>query len=398
MLKFGKLLIGLVTAVAVVGGAYYVGFEQGAGKRSIVITDPQEILNVNTSLLWEVIDTLKQKYIDAPSVTDQDILYGAIKGAADSLGDPYSVFLPPADAKKFSEDIAGSFGGIGAEIGMKNNQILIIAPLKGNPAEKAGLRAGDKILKIDEAFTAGMNVDEAVKLIRGKEGTTVQFLIMRDGWDDAREFSVIRATIIMPTLDWEMKPGQIAYIKLHNFNANVPPLFSQAVFEALFRRAKGFVIDLRNNPGGYLEVSTNIAGWFLKRGEVVVQERFQTGEVNELLASGNAALEKVPVVLLVNEGSASASEILAGALRDHRGVKLVGEKTFGKGSVQEVVELKDGSSLKVSIAEWLTPKGTQINKKGLEPDVVVTSATEDEEKADKDLQLEKALEVLRGEM
>lgn len=398
MLKFGRLLIGLVTAVAVVGGTYYAGFEQGAAKRSIVITDPQEILKVNTSLLWEAIDTLKQKYVDAESVTDEDILYGAIKGAADSLGDPYSVFLPPADAKKFSEDIAGSFGGIGAEIGMKNSQILIIAPLKGNPAEKAGLKAGDKILKIDDAFTAGMSVDEAVKLIRGKEGTTVRFLIMRDGWDDAKEFSIVRGTIIVPTLDWEMKPGQIAYLKLHNFNANAPQLFSQAVVEALFRQAKGFVIDLRNNPGGYLEVSTNIAGWFLKRGEVVVRERFQSGETNELLASGNAALEKVPVVILVNEGSASASEILAGALRDHRGIKLVGEKTFGKGSVQEVLELKDGSSLKVSIAEWLTPKGTRINKKGLEPDVAVKPATEDEEKAGRDPQLEKALEVLREEL
>lgn len=398
MLKLGKLLIGLVTAVAVVGGTYYAGFERGAAQRSIIITDSQEILNANTSLLWEAIDTLKQKYVDARSVTDEEILYGAIRGAADSLGDPYSVFLPPADAKKFSEDIAGSFGGIGAEIGMKNGQILIVAPLKGNPAEKVGLKAGDTILKIDDEFTAGMSVDEAVKLIRGKEGTTVRFLIMRDGWDDAKEFSIVRATIVVPTLDWEMKPGRIAYIKLHNFNANAPQLFSQAVVEALFRQAQGFVIDLRNNPGGYLEVSTNIAGWFLKRGAVVVQERFQSGETNELLASGNAALEKVPVVILVNEGSASASEILAGALRDHRDIKLVGEKTFGKGSVQEVLELKDGSSLKVSIAEWLTPNGIQINKKGLEPDVTVKAATEDEEKEGKDPQLERALEVLRGEL
>ena len=399
LLKIGGVVL---LALALAGGIFYAGFEVGARERGILITDSKEILNVDMSLFWEAIDTIKQKYVDSGSVKDEDLLYGAVKGVTEALGDPYSVFLSPADAKKFAEDINGSFGGIGAEIGMRNSQLLIIAPLKGNPAERVGLKAGDKILKIDDAFTANLTVDAAVKLIRGEPGTSVTFLIMRDGWKEAREFAITRAIIVIPTLEFKMEAGRIAHISLYSFNANAPRLFGEAVGAALSQGARGFILDLRNDPGGYLEVATNLASWFLDRGTVVTIERLQSGEENKLRTDGNAALARMPVVVLVNGGSASAAEILAGALRDNRKIKLIGEKTFGKGSVQEVINLTGGSSLKISIAEWLTPNGTQINKKGLEPDIVVaapdesTSTTAGVQKSDP--QLDKAIEVLKVEM
>jgi carboxyl-terminal processing protease len=325
------------------------------------------------------------------------VLYGAIKGAIGAFNDPYSVFYPPTDAKKLSEDLLGSFGGVGMEIGIRNDQLVVVAPLKGTPAEEAGFRAGDKILKVDDTVTTNLTIDEAVKIIRGEPGTKVKLLIFRDGWQKAEEFTIVRKVIVVPTLDWEMKEGNIAHIRLYNFNSNAPSAFYQAVLSSLAKGARGYILDLRNNPGGYLDVAVDLAGWFLKRGTIVVQEKFRSGEVQTLKANGNEVLVKTPVVVLVNAGSASASEILTGALRDERGVKVVGEKTFGKGSVQEVDNLRDGSSVKVTIALWLTPKGNEIEKNGLVPDFEVKISDEDA-KAGKDPQFEKALEVLKEEM
>ncbi len=330
-------------------------------------------------------------------VAAQDLLYGAIKGMVGALDDPYSSFFDPRDAKKFEQDLSGSFGGIGAEIGMRKNQLLIVAPLKGNPAEAAGLKAGDKILKVDDTFTANLTVDEAVKIIRGPEGSVVTLLILREGWDDAREFKITRQTVVLPTLDIEMKDSGIAYVRLYNFNGNVPPVFDREAIKLLLRGVKGMVLDLRNNPGGFLDVATYLAGWFLERGREVVVEQFPGNDRRPMYADGNAAFARLPMVVLVNSGSASASEILAGALRDDRLIKLVGEKTYGKGSVQEVNSLRDGSTVKVSIAKWLTPGGAEIDKKGLEPDIEVKLTAEDIE-GKRDPQFDRALEVLRAEM
>ena len=235
---------------------------------------------------------------------------------------------------------------------------------------------------------------------------------MRDGWKEAKEFLIMRDTITIPTLDWKMMASElggeedITYIRLHNFNANAESQFSKAALTALFKGTKGVVLDLRDNPGGFLDVAVNISGWFLKSGETVTKERFRSGETNSLVARGNSnsALNRLPVVVLVNGGSASASEILAGALRDVLGAKLVGEKTFGKGSVQELQTLKDGSTLKISIAEWLTPAGHSIDKKGLEPDFEIKpkTAEKDNENGSKepvpDIQLEKAIEILKPQL
>lgn len=339
---------------------------------------------------------VKDNYYGIKDVSDKDILYGAVKGIFGSLGDPYSVFFTPADSQKFNDDLNGNFGGVGMEIGIRNDQIVVIAPLKGNPAEAVGLKAGDQILKVNGTSTSGMDVDSAVKLIRGDVGTVVTLSIFRDGWKAPKDFKITRANVQVPTLDWEMKNGNIAYIQLYSFNANAGSLFYNAALSASIQGAKGIVLDLRNDPGGYLDTAVEIAGWFVDRGAVVVKEDFRSGDENVMRAAGPAALVSLPVVVLVNGGSASASEILAGALQDDRGAKLIGEKTFGKGSVQEILDFSDGSSAKISIAEWLTPKGRQINKKGIEPDIEVkvdpnsTSTT--------DIQLNKALEVIKQEM
>ena len=243
------------------------------------------------------------------------------------------------------EDISGEFGGIGAEIDIRDEQLMIVAPLKSTPAERAGLKGGDKILAINGTPTAGLtDVNEAVKKIRGPVGEEVILTILRNGWVKPREITVVREVIQIPTLDLEVRDGKIAHIKLYSFNEKAVYAFHNAIIEAALKGADGIVLDLRNNPGGFLEVAVNLAGWFVDKGSVVTTEEFRSGEKRDFRANGNSALKSVPTVILVNRGSASASEILAGALRDHLGIKLIGEKTFGKGTVQELQDLRDGSS------------------------------------------------------
>ena len=300
--------------------------------------------------------------------------------------------------EKFQEDIQGNFGGIGAEIGVKKNQLMVIAPLKDTPASRAGLKSGDKIFKINATSTEGMAVDEAVQLIRGPKKSEVILTIFRDGWDQTQDFKIIRDTILIPTLDYSMKDDNIAYFQLYSFNANAEQLFYQSVAKALLSEgARGMILDLRDNPGGYLDVAVNLAGWFVPRGTLVVKEESSAGVLQELKASGNAALVKFPVVVLINGGSASASEILAGALRDNRGIKLVGEKSFGKGTVQELIPLRDNSYLKLTIAHWVLPSGKILENGGLDPDIEV-KRTDDDIKNERDPQLDKAMEVLKSEI
>lgn len=398
--KNKNLIASVLLAIVVAGGIFYVGFQTGFNQKTAVSPVPiatSTLLNANFSAFWETVKAIKEKYYGIKDVTDQDILYGAANGAMESLKDPYSTFFTPKDSQKFSEDLNGGFGGVGMEIGIKKNQITVIAPLKGNPAEKIGLKAGDQILKIGDTLTADMDIDSAVKLIRGEPGTDVRLLIMRETWKEPKEFKITRASVQVPTLDWEMKDGKIAYIQLYNFNANASSLFYNAALSALIQGVNGIVLDLRNDPGGYLDVAVQIAGWFVQRGEIIVKEDFRSGEQNIMRSAGPSALENIPVVVLVNGGSASAAEILAGALQDVRNVKLVGEKTFGKGSVQEIQSFSDGSSAKISVAEWLTPKGRHINKKGIDPDVEV-KFPEDGIINKNDPQLDKALEILKTEI
>ena len=290
----------------------------------------------------------------------------------------------------------GSFGGIGIEIAIKKDQLTVVAPLKGTPGERAGIKSGDLIVAIDGKNTTDMSTEEAVTLIRGKKGTEVTLTIFHDGWNKPKDIKIVRDTIKVDSVTWELKDEKIAYIKINQFDQNLSADFKRIAFEILKTPVNKIVLDLRNNPGGYLEVSQDIAGWFLESGQIVTIEDFGKGKVQQLYkANGNSSFKNYPIVILINGGSASASEILAGALRDNRSVQLIGEKSFGKGSVQEMVTLQDGISfLKVTIAKWLTPKGNSISEVGLAPDVKVEISDTDFTNK-KDPQLDKALEIIR---
>ena len=378
--------------VIVILGAFGLGVWFGKGRVVCDVCPPEE---VDFSLFWQTWQVIQEKFVDKANINTQDMIYGAISGMVESLDDPYTVFMKPDDTKRFIEDVKGSFEGVGMEVGIRNNQLTVIAPLEGTPAQEAGLKAGDVILKVDGDSTADMTVDEAVNRIRGTRGTEVVLTIFRQEWGEERDIKVVRGVIEIPSLKWELKDDNIAYLHLYQFTEKAAYDFREAAVEILESPANKLVLDLRNNPGGYLEVSQDIAGWFLKSGEVVVIEDFGEGKEQKLYkAGGNGLLGSYSVVVIIDQGSASASEILAGALRDNQGVKLIGEKSFGKGSVQELEKLKDGSSLKVTIAKWLTPKGELITDKGLEPDVEV-EITEEDITAGNDPQLDKAIEIIK---
>lgn len=364
--------------------------------RSLVeckICQPEEI---DFSLFWEAYHELQDKFPDKEKIDVQKIIYGAISGMVKSLEDPYTVFLPPEKTKRFQEDVKGVFEGVGLEIGIRKEELTVISPLEGTPAQRAGIRAGDKIIKINDKFTQDLTIEEAVDLIRGPRGTEVTLTVLRKDWESSKEIKIIREVIEIPSVKWELKEGNIAYLKLYHFTENAQFGFRDAAIEILNSPGEKIILDLRNNPGGYLEVAQDIAGWFLERGKVVVIEDFGEGkEKKEYKTKGTGRFADYPIVILINEGSASASEILAGALRDNRNILLVGEKSFGKGSVQELIDLRAGSSLKITVANWLTPHGNLISEIGLEPDIKVEMTEKDFEE-NRDPQLDKAIEIMKG--
>jgi len=344
------------------------------------------------NIFWDAWKIVENKYNLEP-LNYQEMVYGAAAGMVDSLGDPYTVFLDPEESKIFNEDMKGSFSGIGAEIGFRDKLLTVIAPLKNSPAENAGLLPGDKILKVDEEEIIGVNIDKAVSLIRGEKGTKVLLTIAREGLDKLKEIEIIRDTIILKTVEWDVMENNIVHLRISQFKEETTFELDNKINEILAVDPQGIIIDLRNNSGGYVGTVKEVAGRFLERGEVVFIEDF--GDKKSIHKTiGNKRFFDIPIVVLINEGSASASEILAGALRDDKGVKLVGRKTFGKGSVQELKYLKDGSSIKITVAEWLTPNGTVINNNGVEPDFDVELSFEDYEN-ERDPQLEKAIELLK---
>lgn len=393
MINKKKILYSLILIAlffVVFGAGFFIGKNQVVCK----VCKPE---NIDFSLFWDAYQKLGRNFINPDKINDQEIIYGAISGMTKSLGDPYTDFFNPEQAKIFQQDLAGSFNGIGVEIGVKKDQLTIIAPLKDTPGEKAGLRAGDQIVKINGKSTSDMSTDEAVNMIRGKKATEVTLTIFREGWRDTKDFKIIRDTIKVNSMDWELKNGDVAHISIHQFDQSLPSDFKKASFEILKSPVKKIVLDLRNNPGGYLEIAQEIAGWFLKSGQIITIEDFGSGKnQKQYKAEGNSQFADYPIIILINKGSASAAEILAGALRDNRNIKLIGEKSFGKGSVQEVVNLIDSASLlKVTIAKWLTPKGNSISEVGLNPDVKIEISDKDIQ-LDKDPQLEKALEMIKN--
>jgi carboxyl-terminal processing protease len=328
-------------------------------------------------------------------------IYGAIKGMVDSEEDPYTTFFTPEEAKSFETEIKGSFDGIGMEVGKKDGVITVIAPLPGSPSEKAGMKTGDKVIRINDKTTLDMSVDEAVKMIRGPKGTEVIIQVYRDGVDKPIDFKITRDTIQLPTLDkfYDIKTG-VYTIKIYSFSEQVDSLFKAAIQDFALSKSDKLIIDLRGNPGGYLESAVDISSYFIPAGNVVVSQDYGGNKKMEYLRSLGYDLLKnknPKIVVLVDDGSASASEIVAGALQDSKLATVIGEKTFGKGSVQEYIKITEKTGLKVTIARWLTPNGNSISVSGLNPDISVsnsTSTTQEQIRARTDNQYLKAVEFL----
>ncbi len=402
-----KIFTGFVVVICTAGlvsGGFLLGFRSGENHpKQIVI---EGVSNVSSSVaggadfgaFWQAWQFINDSYLKNDKISNTAKVQGAINGLVNSLGDPYTEFFAPQNSKQFQQDVQGNFGGIGAELGMKDGQLVVVAPLKGTPASQAGLLAGDQILSINSSSTEGIAVEKAVDLIRGPEGTPVTLTIMRAGWDQPKDFKIVRANIQIPTVDLSTVGGNIARLELHGFNASADQLFYQAIEKVQKDKNQGLILDLRDDPGGYLEVAVDLAGWFLPKGTPVVSEQGRNNQIlDSFKADGNEALVNFPVVVLINGGSASASEILAGALRDDRGIKLVGDTSFGKGTVQQLEDLNDGSSLKITIAHWVLPKGGILENGGLKPDMEVKMTDKDIANK-KDPQLDKAIEVLKAEM
>jgi len=346
---------------------------------------------VDFEMYWDLWHLIKDRYAKQP-VDEKKMFYGALQGMVASLGDPHSVFLEPVASEEFAQELSGKFEGIGAEIGIKKGSLVIIAPLPDSPAEKAGLLAGDRVIAIDEVDTSGMTIDEAVSRIRGDKGTKVKLHVLRGEEAEPRVFEIERDTIAVQsakiTYATSPKGKKLAIIEISHFNGDTFDRFLDGVTQIVARDVDGIVLDLRNNPGGYLDASVQVLGEWVP-GETAVSERYSDGTTHDHIASGRGRLSDIPTVVLVNGGSASASEIVAGALQDHGKAVLIGTQTYGKGSVQDLIDLDDGSSVKLTIAEWLTPKGININTAGIAPDYVVERTEEDYEN-DKDPQQDAA--------
>lgn len=355
------------------------------------------VVGVDGQLFGKVWGIIRERYFKREQIQDKDLFYGAISGLANSLNDPYTTFLDPKTAQKFQQDLTGEFEGIGAEIGIKNERLTIVAPLAESPAEKAGLGAGDLVWTIDKVDTSGITLDKAVSLIRGPAGTTVTLSVSRHGWHTPKDIVVTRDRIQVKSVTWKVLPTKtnqkvLGYIKIAQFNEDTRGLLEAAARDLLAKQIQGLIVDLRNNPGGLLDSAVDVASLWLPQG-VIVKEKFSAGDDRQHERRGLLLLPDTKTVILVNQGSASAAEIVAGALQDYGRATLVGEKTFGKGSVQEMETFSDGSALKVTVATWYTPKDRQINELGIAPDVVVPMTADDYGK-NIDPQLEKAKSIL----
>lgn len=409
----------IVFVSALIG--YYIGiakvdFEWNnyRPKLSVINREPPASLStVDFSLFWNVWQKLENTYYDKKAIDPQKLLNGAISGMVSGLGDPYTVYLPPKENSNFKESMAGQFSGIGAELGMKDKQIIVVAPLDGSPAEKVGIKPGDAILKVDNQSTAGWTLSQAVEKIRGPKGTAIVLTILhKNSTEKAKEIKIIRDTITIKSVSGWIKKAKdieaikltenkinlekdIVYLRLSQFGDNTNQEWLTLVNKISLEMGKekpvaGVILDLRNNPGGYLSDAAFIASEFIKSGTVVLQEKGD-GERTKFNVSRKGLLTDLPIVVLINKGSASASEIVAGAIRDRRKEKLIGETSFGKGTIQQAEDLGGGAGLHVTIAKWLTPNGSWAHGKGLEPDIAVALDQKDQSH---DTQLEKAVEEL----
>ena len=400
------ILAGLFVVVFFFFGLYLGDHNRPEIDKVLGVTnkETQVSTSVDFSPFWKVWNLMNEKSPTVGQISDQDKVYGAIAGLVSSLNDPYSVYFNPQQTKDFEDQISGNFDGVGIEVGMKNNILTVIAPLKDTPAYRANIKAGDEILKIDQQSTSDISIDQALNLIRGQKGTSVTLTILHANSQQPVEIKLVRDTIDIPTLDTQMRKDGIFVISLYSFDANAANLFRNAMQQFVNSGSDKLIIDLRGNPGGYLDAAVDMASWFLKSDKVVVTEDYGGNKTPDVYKSkgydifDNPSIfgnKKLKLVVLIDGGSASASEILAGALQDNGVAKLVGAQSFGKGSVQEVVNVTPDTILKITVARWLTPNGTSISEKGLTPDYPV-SITQSDIDSGKDPQMDKAVQLLNS--
>lgn len=395
-INFGTLIIATLTFIL----GWQMGhrdlnlaWENYHPKIKITNAAPPQVKDIDFKLFWQTWDVLSKEYVDKKALDPQKMYYGAISGMVSALGDPYTVFLPPEAQKSSKEELGGSFEGVGIQLGFnKEKRLVVIAPLDGTPAEKAGIKAGDIILKIADKDTSTITLPEAVNLIRGPRNTKITLQIYHDGDKDSKDVTLTRDTILVKSVEFEEKktPGgkSVGIIKLSRFGEKTKLEWEAAVNEALAKNPAALILDLRNNPGGFLDGSIYISSEFIGSGDVVLQEGADGNKINYSVNRGGR-LTKVPLLVLVNKGSASASEIVAGAIQDYKRGRLIGEQTFGKGTIQESEDLPEDTGLHVTTAKWLTPKERWIHNIGLTPDVVVEQGD-----GEVDNQLNEALKLL----
>ncbi len=391
-----KNIILSVVTLMVLAGTFLLGFSMGEYRVRTAVpmvfenTDASGATRIDFSPFWHAWNILERKFVStggaSDRVSDQDKLWGAIQGLAAAYKDPYTVFLPPTQSEIFEDDVRGNFDGVGMEVSTRDGVVTVVAPLKGTPAYRAGIQAGDIITRIDAASTMGMSTEEAVALIRGRRGTSVELTLLRQSEAEPLSVSVMRETIEIPTITTSLLPeSRVFVIELYNFSAVSPNLFRNALREFIQTGSDKLILDLRGNPGGYLEASIDMASWFLPPGRPVVIEDFGEDEDEVVYRSKgyDVFTDRLKMAVLIDGGSASASEILAGALSEYGIAVLVGSKTYGKGSVQELVKITPETSLKVTIAKWLTPGKVSISEGGLTPDIEVPRNTDDGPRVDR---------------
>lgn len=383
--------------------AFLVGFYLGFNKTPEINKvygvenkeNPEEISSVDFNDFWKAWNIINEKHPDGSNISSQEKVWGAISGLADSIGDPYTYFFNPDEAEDLNADLSGEFYGVGMEVGIRDGNLVVISPLKDSPSEKAGVRAGDTIVKIEDVIANRLTVDEAVDLIRGEKGEPVSITVSREGEEELVNISIIRDLVKIPVIETNLRDDGVFVIELFDFSRNSETEFEKALQKFVESGSKKLILDLRGNPGGYLSSAINISSWFLEEGKPIVIEKSPNPENNHTYRSnGNMLKGNFDLIVLVDEGSASASEIVAGALQEHGVAELLGKKTFGKGSVQELVHLSRGTELKITIAEWLTPNGISISENGLDPDYVVDFDVERYVEDDYDNQLEEAVTIL----
>ena len=384
--KITNIFLILSVAIFLFGSGYKLGeyntFQNKVERPSYNIinalnpTDQTKIKNIDFSLFWQVWDKIEKKYVDKKKLDPQKMFYGAIKGLVASLEDPYTFFLTPDENRQSKDDLGGKFEGIGAQLGLKDGRIIIVAPLKDSPAEVAGVKAGDFINKVDDQSTKNWTLTQAVSKIRGPKGSQVKLTLERNQKELEIKITRNQINVASVTVKYEVKDGKkVAQLSVIQFGENTNEEWDKAVSEIKNqwdkKQIKGLVLDLRDNPGGYLEGAVYLASEFLSLGKVIVKQESTTSESKTYYVLRNGQLKDIPLTILINKGSASASEILAGALRDNKKTRLIGEKTFGKGSVQEAIDLDEGAGLHVTVAKWILPGGDWINSKGIEPDIKI---------------------------